>query len=445
MPTYLLLRDNKQSGPFSLDEMIAKGFKKYDLVWAEGKSAAWRYPGEIEEFKSFAPPVEEQPFDRFFKKPSQEKKETIAESKQSATSGKALAKAGGLAENGVIVEVGNRKIYTTIPAKKNQPENNVLAQPDRAAAVYEKPEKEIDLPPEANDRAYLQKNHSTPNLNEAGASNAHKATRPAFKAQFDFRRYVQPSILATSVFALLGTGIFIGMSISRSSPDSPGKNSSLSNERPAINNETGRQPNNAMQAATPVPLAGEQLTDGNTNSQATAKNNEQNKPATANMNGATSIEKKRNEKKKMDEVAGVAKISPKQTEAPDSDAASFYVPRKTVRQPDVTNGKENIKANISDLVSVSANNYNVGTFGGISELQLTLSNRSIYPLDLVMVEVQYIQANKKVYKMETLYYRNVRPGEAIMQEAPRSPRGIKVNYKIAFINSKEPALSYTNI
>ena len=47
------------------------GLKAYDLVWIEGKSAAWRYPGEIEEFKSFAPPVEEQPFDRFFKRPAQ--------------------------------------------------------------------------------------------------------------------------------------------------------------------------------------------------------------------------------------------------------------------------------------------------------------------------------------------------------------------------------------
>ncbi len=46
------------------------GLKAYDLVWLEGKSAAWRYPSEIEELSSFAPAVEEQPFDRFYKKPS---------------------------------------------------------------------------------------------------------------------------------------------------------------------------------------------------------------------------------------------------------------------------------------------------------------------------------------------------------------------------------------
>src|SRR5689334_15659794 len=66
---YLLLRDNKQTGPYSTEELIAKGLKPYDLVWLEGKSAAWRYPSEIQELKPYAPAVEEQPYDRFYKKP----------------------------------------------------------------------------------------------------------------------------------------------------------------------------------------------------------------------------------------------------------------------------------------------------------------------------------------------------------------------------------------
>jgi len=71
MNKYLLLRDNKQTGPHSFEEMLELGFKKYDLVWVEGKSAAWRYPGEVSEFASYAPLVEEQPFDRFYKRPSE--------------------------------------------------------------------------------------------------------------------------------------------------------------------------------------------------------------------------------------------------------------------------------------------------------------------------------------------------------------------------------------
>ncbi|WP_153798054.1 hypothetical protein [Foetidibacter luteolus] len=68
MKTYLLLRNNKESGPYTAEELIKAGLKAYDLVWIEGRSTAWRYPSEVDELKAYAPAVEEQPFDRFYKK-----------------------------------------------------------------------------------------------------------------------------------------------------------------------------------------------------------------------------------------------------------------------------------------------------------------------------------------------------------------------------------------
>jgi hypothetical protein len=62
-----------------------------------------------------------------------------------------------------------------------------------------------------------------------------------------------------------------------------------------------------------------------------------------------------------------------------------------------------------------------------------------------VVEVQYIQANKKTYKTENLYFHGVGPGMALMQEAPKSSRGIKVEYKITLINSKELGLSESGL
>src|SRR5215831_19159491 len=78
MDLYRLLRSNKESGPYSLNDLLALGLKPYDLIWVEGRSAAWRYPSEVSELKEFAPVVEEQPFDRFFKKSSEKEKETEA-------------------------------------------------------------------------------------------------------------------------------------------------------------------------------------------------------------------------------------------------------------------------------------------------------------------------------------------------------------------------------
>jgi len=50
---YLLLRNNKESGPHSLEELIALLPKPFDLIWIEGKSAGWAYPTDIEELKAY--------------------------------------------------------------------------------------------------------------------------------------------------------------------------------------------------------------------------------------------------------------------------------------------------------------------------------------------------------------------------------------------------------
>jgi hypothetical protein len=97
--------------------------------------------------------------------------------------------------------------------------------------------------------------------------------------------------------------------------------------------------------------------------------------------------------------------------------------------------KEALRTALANQITVGANNYSVGTFGGISDLQVTVTNRSAYPLDLVVVEVQYIQANKKVFKTEELYFHGLGAGSALMLEAPKSSRGIKVQYKVTTLNS----------
>lgn len=57
---YLLLRNNHQSGPFSVDELLQHDLTPSDLVWEEGRSAGWSFPYEIASLKPFlhleAPP-----------------------------------------------------------------------------------------------------------------------------------------------------------------------------------------------------------------------------------------------------------------------------------------------------------------------------------------------------------------------------------------------------
>ncbi|RFM28094.1 hypothetical protein [Deminuibacter soli] len=64
MKQYRLLRDNKETGPYSAEELVRKGLKAYDLIWVDGKSASWRYPSEITELRAFAPAAEMPSADR---------------------------------------------------------------------------------------------------------------------------------------------------------------------------------------------------------------------------------------------------------------------------------------------------------------------------------------------------------------------------------------------
>jgi len=80
---YRLLRNNKESGPYTKAQLEEIGLKPYDLLWIEGRGGAWLYASEITELKSIAPVVEEQPFDRFYK--GKEKQASTTVGKQNAS------------------------------------------------------------------------------------------------------------------------------------------------------------------------------------------------------------------------------------------------------------------------------------------------------------------------------------------------------------------------
>src|SRR3712207_2959333 len=53
MRCYLLLRNNRESGPFTFEELTAQSLAPTDLIWIEGQSVAWKYPTELEALAPF--------------------------------------------------------------------------------------------------------------------------------------------------------------------------------------------------------------------------------------------------------------------------------------------------------------------------------------------------------------------------------------------------------
>ena len=115
MSSYLLLRNNKESGPFTLEEIKDMSLKSYDLLWVVGKSAAWRYPGEIAELKSFAPAVPEPFTDLFRIRPNAENPgQDAGNSRKSET----INTRSG--ESNMQRRDPSRSIYVNLPAEKNR-------------------------------------------------------------------------------------------------------------------------------------------------------------------------------------------------------------------------------------------------------------------------------------------------------------------------------------
>jgi hypothetical protein len=449
MSKYLLLRSNKQTGPYTLEEIQAMALKAYDLIWVEGKSAAWRYPGEIEEFKSFAPPVEEQPFDRFFKKPVPENLffQNNSNSPSSPPEKEKRQFIAAVSEQPKVSTQPN-SVYVNLPAAKKMPvekeKNQAVQEPEKKQITREEnitataTQKENtirtftkSLPAAADERVALEEKFSQP-LDDIKKQYVEKVLNQKTRARPQMQ-FPRPVILGIGILALLAAGIFIGLSINKHGTNPSQKD--LSREL-AVSD----QPADDHTRTIPVSSSGRPGDKRPDNA-----NLSQPDQAGESLIDKTDLgaEKKKTRASKPKATADTLQHLLKTTSFVDSEALTAQ--REATRRADALLAKEAVKNNITNVVFLSSSKYNVGTFGGISELQITVSNRSLYPLDLVVVEVEYIQSNKKVFKTENLYFHNIGAGSALMVEAPKSPRGIKVQYKIAMINSKELGLSYTGL
>ncbi len=102
---------------------------------------------------------------------------------------------------------------------------------------------------------------------------------------------------------------------------------------------------------------------------------------------------------------------------------------------------EKARKNIYEQVRVEASAFKVGVFGGVSDLDITVVNSSLYTLDQVAVEVKYFGMEKKLVKTQTIIFNNVPPGKRRTLEVPKTNRGITIDYSVTSINSKALGLA----
>jgi hypothetical protein len=92
---------------------------------------------------------------------------------------------------------------------------------------------------------------------------------------------------------------------------------------------------------------------------------------------------------------------------------------------------------ILKFISVKANNYKPGTFGGFHNLELTVTNDSKFTMDNVMVELQYLKLSEQPVKIEHIRFQSIAPGGSLTIRMPDTNRGAKLLYKIIKIEPKD--------
>ena len=396
MSSYLLLRNNKESGPFTLEEIKDMSLKAYDLLWVVGKSAAWRYPGEIAELKSFAPAVPEPFTDLFRIRPNAESPgQDTGNTRKSET----INTRSG--ENNIQRRDHSRSVYVNLPAEKKQA-NNTASPPLSDSFI---PPANMQEP--QYDFSDLYKKQSSRTI-----------------------RFSSKLLWAGTILLLFGTGILTGFYIS---------------DRRKFFSADANHPQNIPASRPSVRNDIKEISPANSKSGEEQRIHENIlvtgdsvKPANPLTKKLTTVGGKKNSKNNHDKKDSVS-------------IPAFVVPvtnlNDSLKQNEVTKTEmlhQKIKAHPETYISLVTGRYTTGIFGGISSFPVTVTNNSSVMMDLVTVNIDYIQNNEKIFKTEHISFNDLEAGETVTIKAPKSPRGVKVSTRIHVIISRQIDLSYSN-
>ncbi len=94
------------------------------------------------------------------------------------------------------------------------------------------------------------------------------------------------------------------------------------------------------------------------------------------------------------------------------------------------------RRNWKQFIAVTTSDYRTGFLGGIKDLQVIVRNQSEYPLDNVVVSVEYMRGNGDVFKTEQYTINDVPAKGSKSVDASSSRKGQKVAIKLLSITSQ---------
>ncbi|MDR6340171.1 hypothetical protein HNQ91_003236 [Filimonas zeae] len=470
MSTYRLLRNNKEAGPFTREQLIGMGLKAYDLVWVDGKSAAWRYPSEIPELAAYAPAVEEQPFDRFYRRspapaqpaPKSKPRFRIKADWRKVEDAPVVPQSSAPADVPPAAPLYNQAATadeaTVAPLRNPAPP---AVQPQASPAVSTPVTNNNATTPSAAataaDTRVIPETRYSESLDSIKERYSNTVLQRNTTRKGNMLRYAA----VVGLFPVLAAGIWIGTSWSNRNKleNVPAETAATvtgvpQSSAPASATADGSSPETApVEETAPVHTLERSETPGN--GQPAQEETTPAPPPRQIMvkNEAKPVQPSKNNNRVGQAAATVntplVRTAVNKTTMP---AAQSTVLRPVAenKQPAIVNtpapapsqAYENTatasKNKINDYVAVKEEYEQVNE--NSRQVKLRVHNKSSIPLDLVVVDLQYYDASGRFKKGETLYVNNLSARDEITLDAPAAQNNQRVNYKVSLLSIEKKGI-----
>jgi hypothetical protein len=382
MNSYILLRNNKESTSLNLDGLRQIGLKSTDLIWVECQSVCWQHPHEIPELRSLVAVSNDQPV----RQTTIQKAESIAAFEEEIPTIKVEKKM-------VFVELPTYTNSTTIQKK----DETVSSDLKKYGGLSELTTKVTEEKTDTINIKYSRPLDEIKEMQKTGI-------------QIKLPKQLKKIAVYTGL-VIAGAGLMLIVNAIGGK-----KTASIAQEKV--------QPGTVKSTATELPT---EPVENNIQEPAVVENeltaNEVSIPIVEKETVKVPIKKITAEKKETENKA--ATDNSKEKIEKDNQPVKETIAAKSVSTE-----------NISSKLSLKANDYVVGSFGGIRNLEITLHNDSKYLLDKVAAELHYLNPEGMILKTENIYFQSVYPGQKETIAVKKSKRGVKINYKITSIESK---------
>lgn len=400
MNSYILLRNNKESSSLNLDALKQIGLKPNDLIWVECQSVCWQHPHEIAELKALVSGNNNiQPIEQAKSQPQPEDNNT--------TFAEVITEA--IPEK----KAENKLVFVELPATQNslKKQNSYLSDIEKYGGVNTSVEQ-----PTTEKAESIKIKYSRPldEIKEMYVKNLEKQDQLQ-KNSFKIR--LSPQVKKIAIYTglvVLGAGIMFFINTLGGKKSPPIAQEKL--QKPIVNNPSTTSailPAELVQNTIPEPV--DESAELPSDEILLPENDKKNYPLPAKK---IAVEKKEDENLVTQDI-NKGKVEDEKPEV------KVNTEQKTVSVE-----------SISSKLTLNANDYVVGSFGGIRNLEMTLHNDSKYVLDKVSAELQYLNPEGVIIKKETISFQSVLPGQKETVAVKKSKRGVKISYKITGIESK---------